>query len=430
MKMKKLTGILAVTIAATIIMSFAGCGRSQGSAGASSSGPLTLRVTWIGEGQDKDLLDKCLAKYTAQTGINIDPVFIPGSWAEYFTKIQTMIAGGEQFDVCNVAIEGFEILVQTGMAAPIDDWIAANRAEWDAVANDISPNVMAFMNFGGKQYGAPNEWNNVVTHMNLNLFQEAGLPVPPPDWTREQFLEYAQKLTKKRPDGTTQYGVFVPNYYFAFEAWLYNNNAAYMTDDFKKSRLLEPNAVEMFQFIHDLVYKYQVAPIPEPGMDTAQLFVDGNVAMHFAGRWSTTKYVSDNFRNVSVQYIPNFRTNVPIWGGTGVFTLKSSKHPNEAASFALYLASAPFIEEFMQYGAIPVLNSVALKLVPALGVPQNAEIYIESAATAKAVQSPAQYAECAQLIERVFNDILVNRRDIMTTLRAADIELNDILSYN
>ena len=427
--MKRLSPIAALIAAIMVMALFSGCNKSGGTS-KGDTGPITLRVTWIGGGQDKDLLDKCLVKYTAKTGIKVDPVFIPGSWAEYFTKIQTMIAGGEQFDVCNVAIEGFEMLVQTGMAAPIDTWVANNKAEWDAVVNDISPNVMAFMNFGRKQYGAPNEWNNVVTHINLNLLREAGLPMPPPNWTKEQFLEYAQKLTKKRPDGTTQYGCFVPNYYFGFEAWLYNNNAAYMTGDFKKSRLLEPNTIEMFQFMYDLVYKYQAAPIPEPGMDTAQLLEDGNIAMHFAGRWPTTKYYADNFREVGVQYVPNFKTNVPIWGGTGVFTLKSSKHPNEAASFALYLASAPFIEEFMQYGAIPVLNSVATKLVPSLGVPQNAEIYIESAAKAKAVQSPAQYAECAQLIERVITEILINKQDIETTLRTADVELNDILSDN
>jgi ABC-type glycerol-3-phosphate transport system substrate-binding protein len=152
--------------------------------------------------------------------------------------------------------------------------------------------------------------------------------------------------------------------------------------------------------------------------------------MQFAGRWVTTNYINDNFKEVYVQYVPNFKTNVVIWGGTGVFTLKSSKHPKEAASLALYLGSAPFIEEFMQYGAIPVLNSVASKLVPALGVPQNAEIYIESAAKAKAVQSPAQYAECAQLIERALTDILVNKLDLMTTLRAADVELNAILADN
>jgi len=75
-----------------------------------------------------------------------------------------------------------------------------------------------------------------------------------------------------------------------------------------------------------------------------------------------------------------------------------------------------------------VLNSVAAQVVPSLGVPQNAELYFNSAPVIKAVHSPASYAECANLVERAISDILINRQDIMTTLRAADIELNSILS--
>jgi ABC-type glycerol-3-phosphate transport system substrate-binding protein len=357
-------------------------------------------------------------------------VYIPGSWAEYFTKIQTMIAGGDSVDTSCVAIEGFEMLVKTGMAMPIDDWITRHKAEYDAVANDIDPMVMAFMNFDGKQYGIPNEWNNVVNHFNMDLLNEAGLPLPPPNWGKDEFLRYAQTLTKKRPDGTTQYGVFVPNYYFGFEAWLFNNNTAYMTDDFKKSLLLDPGVVEMFQFMYDLIYKYQVAPIPEPGLDYIRMMEEGNVAMIFAGRWPTNNYILDEFKNAAVQYVPNFKTNATIWGGTGVFTLKTSKHQEEATSLAVFLASRPWIETVMQWGAIPVLNSVAREMVTSLGVPQNAELYFNNAPVIKAVHSPAQYAECANLVERVMSDILVNKTDIMTTLRAADVEMSLILADN
>ena len=394
-----------------------------------SSGIL-LRIAWIGDGQNKELLDKCLQKYTEKTGIGVEVVFIPGSWAEYFTKIQTMIAGGDKLDVVNVAIEGFAMIVDLGIAKPIEDWVAAHQEEFDAVANDIDENVKDFMVFDGRLYGIPNEWNNVVTHINLNLLEEAGLEMPPPDWDKEEFLRYAKALTKDRGDGTKQYGLYVPNYYFALESWLYNNNAAYMTEDFTKSLLLEPEVVEIFQFMSDLIYVHEVAPVPKTGDDTARLLMNGDIAMHFAGRWPTNAYVYDGFERVGLQYNPNFKTNVSVWGGTAIFTLKDSEHPDEATSLAIYLSSAPFIEEFMAAGAIPVLNSVAERIVPALGFPLNNEIYFESAKIAKAVQSPPQYAECAGLIERTLTDILVNRVDVVEALTVADAELNMILLDN
>ncbi|MDL2228761.1 extracellular solute-binding protein [Treponema sp. OttesenSCG-928-L16] len=419
---RMVVSLLFVILAASL---FAGGGGDK----STGTGPINLKVTYSGSGANKDLLEKGLAIFNKDTGYNAEVIFIPNtSWAEYFTKIQTMIAGGEQVDAACVAIEGFEMLVRTGMAMPVDDWISRNKEAWDEVVSDIDPMVINFMKFDGKQYGAPNEWNNVVTHFNTDLLKDAGLSLPPPNWNKDQFLEYAQKMTKKRPDGTTQYGCFVPVQYFNFESWLYNNNAAYMTDDFKKSTLLDPNTIEMFQFAQDLIYKYQVAPIPEPGMVWIDMLVKGDVAMIFAGRWPTNNYVLNNFKNATIQYVPNFKRNVTIWGGTGVFTLKTSKNPDQAAQLSLFLASKPWIETVMQYGAIPVLKSVAAEVVPALGVPQNAELYFNSAPLIKAVQSPATYAECANLIHRVLSDIFTNRQDVMTTLRAADVELNSILA--
>ena len=393
-------------------------------------GDIKLRLAWYGDGQNKDALDKCLQKYTDETGIGIETVFIPGSWAEYFTKMQAMVGGGETLDCAYVAIEGFEMFVDMGLAAPIDEWISANQDAFQAVASDVDDNIISMMNFGGKQYGIPMEWNNIVAHINTKMLADAGLSLPPEDWSKEDFLEYCEKLTQERPDGTKQYAVSVPAYYFGFEAWLYSNGGSYMTDDFTKSNLLAPETVEMFQFAQDLVHKYGYAPIGEKGVDDIQQLVDGNIAMGFWGRWPTTKYEASNFKDVAVQYSPKFKQTSTVWGGASVFTMAGSKHPNEATALSIYLASEPFIREFMASGAIPVLNSVAKDVIPALGYPENNKIFFESASIAKAVQAPIQYPEVESIIGRVLSDIITNKADVQSTLAAADAELNAILSAN
>lgn len=118
-----------------------------------------------------------------------------------------------------------------------------------------------------------------------------------------------------------------------------------------------------------------------------------------------------------------------VWGGTGNFVSSSTEYPDEAAALALYLASEPFIREYMADGAIPTLTSVAEELVPALGIPQNAELYIESASDVRPVQAPTKYAEIAVIVERVLADLYTDPSlDVETTLQAADDELNLILS--
>ena len=395
-------------------------------------GDITLRVTWLGTG-GRDRVREGLQPFIEETGIGVDVIYVTGNWAEYFTKIQLMIAAGEVIDLVNVAIEGFEMLVHLGIAVPIDDWISRNQEAWHAVTDDISPAVMDIARFNGMQYGIPKEWNNVVTHINMAMLEEAGLDIPPPDWDRATFLQYAQAMTRTREDGTRQFGVAVPNYYFGFQGWLFNNDTTYMSEDFTESNLLDPRVAEMLQFMYDLIYVYEVAPIPEPGMATTHLFMQGDIGMHFAGRWPTFQYYYNDFFDVSIQYVPRFagpHVNHMTWGGTAVFTTRASQHPDEATKLGLFLASQPFIDVFMTAGAIPVLNSVAERLVPALGVPHNNELFITSADIARPVQSPPQFAEVHSMMDRVFSDILVSRRDVATVLAEADAELNMILFDN
>lgn len=397
--------------------------------GTTGGGDVTVRLAWLGSGQDKETLDKCLQKFTDKTGIGVETVYIPGSWTEYFTKMQTMIAGGDYIDCAFVAIEGFEMFIDTGMAAPIDDWIAAHQEEYDAVVSDIDQNVLDAVTFNGQVYAIPEEWNNVVTHMNTALLKEAGLELPAEDWTKEQFLEYCEKLTVDKGD-TKQFACAVPGYYFGAEAWLYNFGAAYMNDEFTKSTINSPEAVEAFQFMQDLIHKYGYAPIPEKGVDDIQQLMDGNIAMGFWGRWPTNNYNANGFKDVAVQYMPTFKQNVPIFGGGGIFTMKESKHPDEATLLACHIGSPEFIREFMAAGAIPVLNSVAEELVAELGIPENNKIYAESAKICKPVHSPAQYPECEALVNRVISDILVNKADVQETLDAAAAEMDVILMDN
>lgn len=397
--------------------------------GTTGGGDTTVRLAWLGSGQDKETLDKCLQKFTDDTGIGVETVYIPGSWTEYFTKMQTMIAGGDYIDCAYVAVEGFEMFIDTGMAAPIDDWIAKHPEEYQATVKDIDPNMLEKVKFDGKVYAIPEEWNNVVTHFNTKLLDEAGLPVPDENWTKEEFLEYCEKLTVEK-DGVKQYGVYVPDYYFGVEAWLYNNGAAYMNDDFTKSTINSPEAVEVFQLMQDLIHKYGYAPIPEKNVDAIQQLIDGNVAMGFWGRWPTNNYNANGFSDVAVQYIPSFSTNQPICGVGAIFTMKESKNPDAATLLSTYIGSPEFIEEFMAAGAIPVLDSVAKELVPKLGYPENNQIYYESAKTAKAVHSPAQYPECEALVSRVISDILVNKADVQSTLDAAAAEMDSYLMEN
>ena len=48
-------------------------------------------------------------------------------------------------------------------------------------------------------------------HINLNILRECGLEMPEPEWTVDEYLEYAKKKTFTREDGTQVWGTILPN---------------------------------------------------------------------------------------------------------------------------------------------------------------------------------------------------------------------------
>lgn len=394
---------------------------------------ITLTLAMCGDGTTKESLDNLLAQYTEETGVKVESIFIAGSWGEYCTKLQTMIGGGDEVDCAILAIEGVEKFLGMGIAEPIDDWIEANPEISEEILNDTSPSFQdVFKDEEGNTYAFPFSFNNVVMHINTNRLEEAGLELPDEDWTKEEFLEYCEALTTEK-DGVKQYAVAVPyGEYFCAEAWLYNNGASYMNEDFTESTINSPESVEIFQLWQDLIYKYGYAPIPEENVSPIAQIINGQVAMAAYGRWPTANYVADDFDDVAVQYLPTFKVNQQIGGVDGIFTLKNSKHIEEAKELAAWMSQAEFEGAYLTEGNIPALHSLAQTKVSELGIPENNELFYLDSNTDiyKPVSAPPQFTECSNIVLTAISEICVNQGDVQETLDAAAEEMNAVLAEN
>jgi ABC-type glycerol-3-phosphate transport system substrate-binding protein len=247
----------------------------------------TLTLAMIGDGQQKSTLDSLLAKFTDETGIKVETLYINSGWGEYCTKLQTMIAGGDQLDVAIMASEGIEMFVRMDIPTPIDDYIAANPDVAKTIQDDVADDLEKAFIFDGKTYSFPFSFNNVFMHFNLDRMKEVGAELPQGTWNKDDFLALCEKLTSEK-DGVKKYAIAVPNgEYFCMEAWLYNNGAAYVNDDFTQATINAPESVEIFQLWQDLIYKYGYAPIPEVNVNAIQQLIDGQVALGSWGRWPT-----------------------------------------------------------------------------------------------------------------------------------------------
>ncbi|MBC8611128.1 Putative ABC transporter substrate-binding protein yesO [uncultured Ruminococcus sp.] len=420
---------LCVLLAAMMSASLAACGDKEntGDSGSANSAGKTLRVTWNGDGDNRDKLLSCLEDYQKETGNTVEFTFVAGNWGEYFTKIQTMIAGGESLDCIFAAIEGFQMYVDMGLAMPLTDYAEEHKEEVDELMADVPDGLENTFYIDGVLYGFPQAYNTMVTHYNTKEFDAVGLEYPTEGWTTDDLLSMGEKLTRD-VDGVKHYAVYVPTSYFELESMVRNFGGAFMTEDFTQATINSPECVAAFQFYQDLIHKYGYAPIPEPNQSSTQMLIDGTVAMQFAGRWPLFDYKANEFKDVGIQNIPVATEDVMQFGIDGMFVSASTKQYEEACDLAFWMSKPEYMKDFLTEGSIPTRLSVAEETVPTLGYPLNAELFYNRSDTAVPVSSPTSYAECSTIVVDAASQIFVEKADVQTVLDDANEKINQALA--
>lgn len=133
--------------------------------------------------------------------IDVDLVILSekGDTQEATQKLDLAAASGEQLDVLMFSDPAsYAQRVALGMVAPIDEFI-----EEDGYT--LSEEYKVDTKIDDSYYALPGKFNPWYVLMNKNHLDEAGLEVPT-DWTWDEYMEYAKKLTTADHYGTYFHG--------------------------------------------------------------------------------------------------------------------------------------------------------------------------------------------------------------------------------
>ena len=125
--------------------------------------------------------------------VNIETI----GYDDYFTQMQTRVAGGTAPDCYELNIENFAAYANKGVLAEL---IGIDTSGYNATA------LNAFA-VDGKQYGVPGNFSNVVLIYNKDLFDQAGISYPTNDWTWDDAMEACEKISAL---GDDIYGIYQP----------------------------------------------------------------------------------------------------------------------------------------------------------------------------------------------------------------------------
>lgn len=423
--MKKLVALLMVMILSLMFVPAFASEEAQNESNLIGDGANTVSIAFSGEEFNEEALFSVLQDFYDETGISVKVIYVAstGGWGGFFSKIQTMIAGGDTPDLIRVAIEGFEIFRENGIIVPLNEY-ADKYPEFAAMVDDNHEKLTAPFTVDGQQYGYGFDWNNIVTHINTKMLDEAGLEIPDVEWTMDEYLDYARKMTGTREDGTKYFGTEVPTSWFQLNAWLYNWGGAILSDDLTESVINSPEAVEMFQFLHDLIYVENVAPIP--GSTSGNEFMTDQIAMYFAGRWTLGSYRDNDFDSVAICYVPTKATNQVI-SGVGIYPISAaSEKKDDAYKLACWLSSADSQKRILALSHIPS-SKTCLEDVREMDFPINSYLFADSADIARSVQCPATYADLQAIFDRYVSLIFSNEMEVQPALDACKSEMDMVL---
>ncbi len=251
---------------------------------------------------------------------------------DYFTQMQTRVAGGTAPDSFELNIENFAAYASKGVLKEIRD----------VDLSGINPTALSAFNMDGKQYGLPGSFSNVVLVYNKDLFDQAGVAYPTTDWTWKDAQAAAEAITAL---GNNTFGIFAPISYnefykvsAQFGGSLFNEDKTAFTVNTPENIAAAKNMVERVTVSH-------VQPNREEqgGMGDWDWFMSGKLGMIPTGIWSFATFTEncDFYWDIAVEP-GEVKKATHFFSNAIVLNDKSSdENAAAAAKWITFLASDP-----------------------------------------------------------------------------------------
>lgn len=267
---------------------------------------------------------------------------------EGFTKLTTALQSGQGIDLLRLPSDRLPGFVRDDLVEPIDPYLT------DADKADILPNVLDVVRLkDGKAYAWPLWVVPMGIYVNTDVFKEAGVDLPPKDWTWDQFVDAAKKTTFKRANGEQVYGFsgFVdPGVINTWGLWMNEDPSVRPITADGKYGLNSEAAVKGLQRFADLALVHKVTP-PDFGSqkdsDVKGGFTNGQYAMVVDATGFAPQLVN-NKKNFEIYPLPTVNGNKLTVGAVGLIAVaKQADEQKRLAAMDLgrYLTSAEVQED-------------------------------------------------------------------------------------
>lgn len=430
---------ISAVVVVVVALSCSGCGAQP------SDDALTFRL-W--DEQAADAYRASFAKFTAETGIDVDVVVVP--WADYWTQLRLDIAAGAADDVFWTNAVNVAEYARAGELVDIGEVTdAASVASWE-------PAVVDQYTVDGHLWGVPQLTDPGIGLLyNADLLAGAGMgpeDVNALTWdpraSDDPLRAVARRLTRdgegRTPDdagfderSVRQYGYSASNDLNAILLqFLGSNGAAWQDGD--RFVFADDAGTEAIRYVVDLIGREHVAPPatetnPPAGGDVArELFLRGELALFQTGAYNLASvYESADFAWGVARLPAGPGGAVSVTNGVVAAANAHSDQPEAQRELLEWIGSAQGNAFLGRDGsalpAVMAAQEVYFEYWAGRGVDVSPLMEVLEAGSVQAPQGE-RYGAAETAMRPFLNEVFLGQRDVAAGLDQAERAANEAIA--
>lgn len=397
---------------------------------APAKDPNTITFSTWGSPEEMAILKPLLSEFQQQhPEIKLNLLHVPD---KYFQKMHALIAANLAPDVMFLNNINFPVYASNQAFLELEPYLERSQS---LKAADFYPKTLEGFRWQGKLQGLPRDASNLVVFYNKELFDKAGLPYPQPDWSYQQMVEIAKKLTlDANQDGhPEQFGMsFQDNFLFWFP-YVWSQGGDILSADRQNFTLTQPAAIEGLQRAADLRHKHHVAPTAsEAGtLKMSQMFMQGKLAMVVNGRWAVPLYRQNLTFGWDIVPFPNGPAgSIVDADASGWVISKNSAAPDKAWQLVEFLAGKKASEDFTKPGLIiPARKDVAqseIFMSPGQA-PAHNKVFLDVLETGKPMPTVPYWNAVIDTVNQALEPVWEGKKSAKDALQGLDEKIKPLL---
>ncbi|HEY8724794.1 MAG TPA: sugar ABC transporter substrate-binding protein [Gaiellaceae bacterium] len=324
--------ICAVTVALLALGAVVGAAFAKQEHPGSSK---TVTVSYFTFSAAPDHLNtlKALIQIFEKKHPNIQISFQTAPYSDYFTKLQTQIAGGQAPDTFELDYGSFYGYAASGSLLNLSK-VAKNDASFNP--GIYYPKAYSAFALGKTQYGLPESYSDVLLFYNKDLFRAAGVAFPTAKWTWKDEMAAAKKLTNASKG---VWGDYQPIQFYEFYKVLAQNGGSFFNANKTKATFDSPAGIAAANWLLSKPGNVMPTQEQQAGLGDDAMFKLGKLAMWHNGIWQFAAMKDAPFQwDVVVEPAGKVKAN-HFFANTIAASAKTA-HPKEAWEWLKFLSGS------------------------------------------------------------------------------------------